>query len=83
MSSVEISLLQEKELPEAERLLRMAFGTFLGLSEPMNFGNGAEYTNRWYRDPLSAFAARKDGKLVGYCMVANWGSCGGFGPIVF
>ena len=78
----EISLLQESELPEAEKLLRLSFGTFLGLSEPMDFGNGAEYTSRWYRDPLSVFAAKADGKLIGFCMVANWGSCGGFGPIV-
>lgn len=82
MNSVEIGLLQESELPEAEKLLRLSFGTFLGLNEPMNFGNGAEYTSRWYRDPLGAFAARADGKLIGYCMVANWGSCAGFGPIV-
>ncbi|WP_219884758.1 GNAT family N-acetyltransferase [Merismopedia glauca] len=78
----EICLLQESELPEAEKLLRLSFGTFLRLSEPMDFGNGAEYTSRWYRDPLSVFAAKADGKLIGFSMVANWGSCAGFGPIV-
>ncbi|MDJ0616824.1 MAG: GNAT family N-acetyltransferase [Calothrix sp. MO_192.B10] len=82
MNSVEICLLQEKELPEAETLLKLSFSTFLGLAEPMDFGSGAEYTSRWYRDPLSAFAAKTDGKLIGFCMVANWGSCAGFGPIV-
>lgn len=82
MDSLKIDLLQESELPEAEKLLRFAFGTFLGLAEPMNFGNGAEYTSRWYRDPLGVFAAKADGKLIGFCMVANWGSCAGFGPIV-
>jgi GNAT superfamily N-acetyltransferase len=78
----EISLLQESELPEAENLLRLSFGTFLGLEKPMDFGDGAKYTSRWYRDPLSVFAAKADEKLIGFCMVANWGSCGGFGPIV-
>jgi GNAT superfamily N-acetyltransferase len=78
----EISLLQESELPEAEKFLRLSFGTFLGLSEPMDFGNGAEYTSRWYRDPSSVFAAKADGKLIGFSMVSNWGSCAGFGPIV-
>ena len=82
MKQFEIVLLQEHELPEAEKLLRLSFGTFLGLSEPMNFGNGATYTNRWYRDPLAVFAAKVDNKLVGFSMVANWGCCGGFGPIV-
>lgn len=82
MNSVEISLLQESQLPEAEKLLKLSFGTFLGLKEPMNFGNGAEYMSRWYREPLGTFAAKADGELVGHCMVANWGSCAGFGPIV-
>ena len=82
MKQVEISLMQERELPAAEKLLRLSFGTFLGLTEPMNFGNGATYTNRWYRDPQAVFAAKVDSKLVGFSMVANWGSCGGFGPIV-
>ena len=82
MKQVEISLLQKHELPAAEKLLRLSFGRFLGLTEPMNFGNGAIYTNRWYRDPLAVFAAKVDSKLIGFSMVANWGSCGGFGPIV-
>ncbi len=78
----EISLLHESELPEAGKLLRLSFGTFLGLDKPMDFGNGAEHTNRWYKDPSSVFAAKADGKLIGFSMVANWGSCAGFGPIV-
>jgi GNAT superfamily N-acetyltransferase len=82
MINFEIGLLQESELPKAERLLRLSFGTMLGLSNPMDFGNGAEYTSRWYREPLSAFAAKADGKLIGFSMVANWGSCAGFGPLV-
>lgn len=48
----------------------------------MDFGNGAEYLSRWYREPLGAFAARAEGKLIGFCLLANWGSCAGFGPIV-
>ena len=71
MKNFEISLLQEDELPAAEKLLRLSFGKFLGLTEPMNFGNGATYTNRWYRDPLAVFAAKVDSKLVGFSMVAN------------
>ena len=78
----EISLLQENELPFAEKLLRLSFGTFSGLDKPMDFGNGASYMKRWYRDPSSVFAAKADGKLIGFSMVTNWGSCAGFGPIV-
>jgi GNAT superfamily N-acetyltransferase len=78
----EISLLQKSELPEAEKLLRLSFGSFSRLSEPMDFGNGAEYMSRWYRDPLSVFGAKEDEKLIGFSIVTNWGSCAGFGPIV-
>lgn len=80
--NIDISLLQESELPEAEQLLNLSFGTFLGLTEPMDFSKGAKYSSRWYRDPSSAFAARAEGKLIGFCMLANWGTCAGFGPIV-
>lgn len=79
---LEISLLEERELLTAEKLLRLSFGTFLGLKKPMDFGDGAEYTSRWYREPLGVFVAKAEGKLIGFSMVANWGSCGGFGPLV-
>ena len=82
MRNIEIALLQESELTEAENICKLAFGTFIGLLDPMSFGNGAEYAPRWYRDPQGAFAAKKEGKLIGYTIAANWGSYGGFGPVV-
>lgn len=82
MSEIEITLLQESELLDAENLCRLAFGTFIGLEDPMLFGNGAEYAPRWYRDPTAIFAAKVHGRLIGYSSAANWGSFGSFGPLV-
>jgi GNAT superfamily N-acetyltransferase len=74
--------LQEKDLPAADRVMRLAFGTFLGLPEPMSFTGDAAYVHsRWRADPSAAFAAEADGQLAGSNFAANWGSVGLLGPI--
>jgi hypothetical protein len=40
----------------------------------MEFGHGAQYFSRWYRDPSSVFVAKQEGKLLDYVMLTNWGS---------
>ncbi|EDY38246.1 GCN5-related N-acetyltransferase [Cyanobium sp. PCC 7001] len=80
--SLSIRLLQEQELSAAEDLFRLAFGTFLGLPEPSNFGGDANYVQpRWRLDPTAAFAAELDGTLVGSNIACRWGSVGTFGPL--
>lgn len=77
-----IRLLQENELSTAEHIFRLAFGTFIGLPQPTNFGGDANYIQpRWKVDPSAAFAAESDGKLVGSNIAARWGSVGLFGPL--
>ena len=74
--------LLEEELDEADRILRLAFGTFLGLPDPTLFMGDAGYVKtRWRADPASAFAAEMDGSLVGSNFASNWGSVGFFGPL--
>lgn len=82
MKNLSIELLQEADLEASETLLKLAFGTFLKLSDPLKFGGGAVYWPRWYRDPSSAFAAKIDNQLIGYSLSANWGTYGGFGPLI-
>jgi GNAT superfamily N-acetyltransferase len=82
--SIEISIrqLRETDLVEADRILRVAFGTFLGLPDPLNFMGDAAYVQpRWRTDPKAAFAAEVDGKLAGSSFATNWGSFGYFGPL--
>jgi GNAT superfamily N-acetyltransferase len=82
--SLEISvrLLRETDLAEADRITRLAFGTFLGLPDPMTFMGDAEYVlPRWRTDPKAAYAVEVDGKLAGSSFAANWGSFGYLGPL--
>lgn len=77
-----IRLLQENELSTAEQIFRLAFGTFIGLPEPGDFGGDAQYIQpRWKVDPTAAFAAEIDGKLIGSNIATCWGSVGTFGPL--
>ena len=47
-SDVSVRPLREGDLQEADRIMRLAFGTFLGLPEPMTFMGDASYVRtRW------------------------------------
>lgn len=74
--------LTQGDLRDADYITRMAFGTFIGLPNPANFGEGMDHIRtRWLADPKAAFAAEVDGKLVGSCLATRWGSFGFFGPL--
>ena len=79
---VTIRQLQEADLDDADRIMRLAFGTFLGLPDPGAFMGDADYVRtRWAADPDSALAAEVDGRLVGTNFVTRWGMVGFFGPL--
>ncbi len=79
---VAVRPLREDELGEADRIVRLAFGTFLGLPDPLAFmGDAGFVRTRWRADPAAAVAAELDGELVGSNFAANWGSFGFFGPL--
>ena len=81
-TSTTIRPLRESELEEADRIFRLAFGTFLGLPDPLTFmGDSGYVRTRWQADPASAFVAEVDGELVGSNFATNWGSVGFFGPV--
>ena len=74
--------LTEDDLPAARRILRTAFGTFLGAPDPENFWADLDYVyGRFAAEHVAGFAAELDGELVGSNFVTNWGSVGFFGPI--
>jgi len=80
--AVKISPLRESELEEAVRIVRLAFGTFLGLPNPMEFmGDRDLMTPRWRARNTKVLAARIDGRLVGSNVITRWGSFGFFGPL--
>ena len=72
----------ERDIPEADRIMRLAFGTFLGLPDPMSFMGDADYVKtRYHADPPAALVAEVDGKVVGSNFALHWGSVGIFGPL--
>ena len=72
----------ESELAQADQIVRVAFGTFLGMHDPSAFMGDANYAfTRWKADPSAVLAAVLGGKLVGSCFATNWGSFGFFGPL--
>jgi GNAT superfamily N-acetyltransferase len=80
--TISIRSLRESDLPEADRICRLAFGTFLGLPDPAAFMGDADFVRtRWAADPTAALAAELDGELVGSNLATSWGSVGFFGPL--
>jgi GNAT superfamily N-acetyltransferase len=81
-AGVRVRPLAEEDLEEADRIFRVAFGTFLGMPEPEKFSGDADsIRTRWKAYPGGALAAELDGRLVGSNFAANWGSVGFFGPL--
>jgi hypothetical protein len=79
---VSIRPLQEGDLDTADRVMRMAFGTFLGAPDPMMVFGDADYVrSRFVAEPSWAFAADLDGEVVGSNFATRWGSFGFFGPL--
>jgi GNAT superfamily N-acetyltransferase len=81
-SETTVRPLREGDLADADRIVRLAFGTFLNLPNPASFMGDADYVRtRWRADPDAAFAAEIAGELVGSNFATHWGSVGFFGPL--
>jgi hypothetical protein len=65
MSAV-IRPLTDSDLPAAQRILRLAFGTFLGAPDPSTFWSDRDYVRgRFGAEHVASYAADLDGELVG------------------
>jgi GNAT superfamily N-acetyltransferase len=74
--------MKEDDLGEADRIMRLAFGTFLGLPEPLKFMGDADYVKTRFRaDPPAALVAEVEDRMVGSNFALDWGSVGIFGPL--
>jgi GNAT superfamily N-acetyltransferase len=80
--SIKLGPLKKSELEEAGRIMRLAFGTFLGVPNPTEFmGDRDLMTPRWRSSHVKVIAARESGRLVGSNVITRWGSFGFFGPL--
>jgi GNAT superfamily N-acetyltransferase len=74
-----VSPLNDGDLHEADRIHRLALGSFLGDPGPPD-DRDCIYSRR-HSHHVAAFGAKLDGKLVGSNFVTNWGSVGFVGPL--
>ncbi len=79
---IKVSALKQSELEAASHIFRLAFGTFLGLPNPLDFmGDRDLLTPRWGSSHVKVIAARDGDRLIGSNIVTRWGSFGFFGPL--
>jgi GNAT superfamily N-acetyltransferase len=79
---IKVGPLKRSELDEADRIMRLAFGTFLGLPNPAEcMGDRHFLKPRWHSGHVKAIAAREGGRLIGSNLITRWGSFGFFGPL--
>ncbi len=70
------------DVAEAERITRIAFGTFFGVPDPTKFrGDGEAVSGRHHANPHGAFVGELDGRPVASGMVMDWGSVAVLGPL--
>ena len=80
--AVRVRAMVEGDLDSADRAMRLAFGTFRGLSDPSAaFGDAESVRTRFRAAPDCAWVAEADGEVVGSVLAARWGSFGFFGPL--
>lgn len=81
-TQVTIRPMKESDLDDADRIMRLAFGTYLGLPEPIKFMGDADYVRtRFQADPSAALVAEVEDSIVGSNFALDWGSVGIFGPL--
>lgn len=79
---VTIRPMREQDVSIADQVMRVAFGTFLGIPEPAQFMGDAGFVRpRFKANPTAAFTAELQGEVVGSNFATQWGSVGFFGPL--
>jgi len=70
------------DVDAADRVTRLAFGTYRGVTDPtQTFGAAEPVRSRFRARPDDAWVAELDGEVVGAVFATHWGSFGWFGPL--
>jgi predicted N-acetyltransferase YhbS len=80
-SAITLRPLQHHELPVADQVFRLAFGTAAGLADPLQMFGDTGYMHRWHLAPGTAIAAVQGSQILGTNFLTRWGSLGTFGPL--
>lgn len=79
--AISVRPMREDDLDAADRIFRLAFGTFLRLDDPTTFAGKADPLRARWREHRAGVVAEEDGRLVGSNLAVRWGSVGFFGPL--
>lgn len=81
-ANLTIRAMRVSDLTAADRVFRLAFGTWFQLPDPMRFrGDAALFEPRLRANPDGGLVAEADGAIVGLGFASRWGSLGVLGPI--
>ncbi|MDJ0928991.1 MAG: GNAT family N-acetyltransferase [Gammaproteobacteria bacterium] len=81
-AAVRIRAMLAQDVVAADRVLRVAFGTHMGLAEPAEFmGDAAYFASRRAADPDAAFVAEFHDQVIGSSFLTRWGSFAFVGPV--
>jgi GNAT superfamily N-acetyltransferase len=79
---VSVREMRQADLDRADRVFRLAFGTFFQAPDPANFrGDAALVEPRWRSYPDGGVVAERDGAIIGMSFASRWGSLGVLGPV--
>jgi predicted N-acetyltransferase YhbS len=82
-SPVTVRAMREGDVDAADLVMRNAFGTFWGLSEPhLAFGDAQVIRTRFAAQPEAALVAERNDEVVGAVLATRWGTSGSMGPLV-
>jgi predicted N-acetyltransferase YhbS len=81
-TNVTIRPITPQDVPAADKVHRLAFGTFFGLPDPSKFRGDAEVIRtRSAADPAVVLVAEQEGLIVGSALGMDWGSVFIVGPV--
>lgn len=81
-AGVTIRPMAERDLAEAARIFRLAFGTFLSAPDPTRFRlDLGTIETRWRTDADAALVTERGGRLLGSVFGMDWGSQFVVGPL--
>lgn len=79
---IRVGDLRPSDEDAADRIVRRAFGTFLGVPDPSTtFGSAELFRSRWRAPNTRVLAAYDGDELLGTNVLTRWGSLGWFGPL--
>lgn len=80
--TITVRPMREADLAWADHIMRVAFGTYLGVPDPVTVFGDADYVrSRFLAAPDCAWTAEIDGEVVGSNLATRWGAFAFFGPL--